>query len=248
MEHLIKFKNISKTFGKIKALQNVDFEIYPGELVGLVGDNGAGKSTFIKLISGIFPPSSGDIFFEGKKLTSYNPHISRELGIQSVHQGLGLVDTMSVARNMVLGEEPVKGLFWLNKKEMRSLTEDMIEKIDIQGVLSSTIVGDLSGGQRQAVKLGRSISYEDRLLLLDEPITGLSVRETYNVLELIEKVRAMDVAVIFITHDVHQVYPIANRIVCLERGRKILDIPKHEKKPEEIIAIIRNPNILENGN
>ena len=210
MEHLIKFKNISKTFGKIKALQNVDFEIYPGELVGLVGDNGAGKSTFIKLISGIFPPSSGDIFFEGKKLTSYNPHISRELGIQSVHQGLGLVDTMSVARNMVLGEEPVKGLFWLNKKEMRSLTEDMIEKIDIQGVLSSTIVGDLSGGQRQAVKLGRSISYEDRLLLLDEPITGLSVRETYNVLELIEKVRAMDVAVIFITHDVHQVYPIAN--------------------------------------
>src|SRR4030042_235366 len=98
MENLIKLENVSKNFGMVQALENVNFEICPGEIVGLVGDNGAGKSTFIKLIAGIFPPSSGNIYFEGKKLSSYNPHISRELGIQAVHQGVGLVDTISVER------------------------------------------------------------------------------------------------------------------------------------------------------
>lgn len=248
METLIEFKKVSKHFGVIKALQDVDFEINPGELVGLVGDNGAGKSTFIKLIAGIFQPTSGSIYFRGNKLTSFNPHISRELGIQAVHQQVGLVDTMSVERNMVLGAEPVRGLFFLDKKKMRSKTIEMLNEIGIRKFEPSTLVGGLSGGQKQSIKLGRSISYKDRLLLLDEPITGLSVRETYNVLELIQQVRDKNVAVIFITHDIHQVYSIADRIVILERGRKILDIPKTDRTPEEIVNIIRNPDILETDN
>lgn len=245
MESLIKFEQVSKHFGMNKALQDVDFAINPGELVGLVGDNGAGKSTFIKLIAGIFPPTSGSIYFRGKKLSSFNPHISRTLGIQAVHQQVGLVDTLTVERNMVLGEEPVKGFFFLDKKAMRRRTIEMLNEIGISKFEPSTLVGELSGGQKQSIKLGRSISYEDTLLLLDEPITGLSVRETYNVLDLIQKVRDRHVAVIFITHDVHQVYPIADRIVILERGRKILDIPKGERTPEEIVSIIRDPRILE---
>jgi len=245
METLIELRKVSKRFGVVKALTDADFKINPGELVGLVGDNGAGKSTFIKLIAGIFPPTSGSIYFEGKELTSFNPNISRGLGIQAVHQQVGLVDTMSVERNMVLGAEPLRGLFFLNKEKMRSRTIKMLKEIGISKFEPSTLVGGLSGGQKQSIKLGRSISYEDRLLLLDEPITGLSVRETYNVLELVQKVRDKKVAVIFITHDVHQVYPIADRIVILERGRKILDIPKSEKTPEEIVNIIRHPDILE---
>jgi len=249
MENLIEFKKVSKHFGMIIALEGVDFKINPGEIVGLVGDNGAGKSTFIKLIAGIFPPTSGSIYFKGKKLSPFNPHVSRELGIQAVHQGVGLVDTMTVERNMVLGEEPVRGFFFLSKKRMRSKTNEMLNEIDIKGNFGpSTIVGGLSGGQKQSIKLGRSISYKARLLLLDEPITGLSVREAYNVLELIKKVREKNVAVIFITHDVHQVYPIADRIVILERGRKILDVPKCDKTPEEIVNIIRNPSILKTEN
>lgn len=245
METLIEFKKVSMHFGVIKALQDVDFKINPGELVGLVGDNGAGKSTFIKLIAGILQPTLGSIYFKGNKLTSFNPHVSRGLGIQAVHQQVGLVDTMSVERNMVLGAEPVKNLFFIDKKKMRSRTMDMFHEIGITKFSPSTIVGGLSGGQKQAIKLGRSISDEDTLLLLDEPITGLSVRETFHVLELVQKVRDKQVAVIFITHDVHQVYPIADRIVIMERGRKILDIPKSEKDPEEIVNIIRNPSILE---
>ena len=249
MENLVKLENVSKNYGMIQALQSIDFEIYPGEIVGLVGDNGAGKSTLIKIIAGIFPPSSGNIYFEGKKLTSYNPHISRELGIQAVHQGVGLVDTISVERNMVLGEEPVRSVFFLNMQKMRNITKEMLGEIDIKGDFKPwTLVGELSGGQKQAIKIGRSISYKERLLLLDEPVTGLSVRETYNVLELIKRLKEKKVAVIFITHDVHQVYPIADRIVILERGRKILDIPKQAKEPEEIVNIIRNPSILESNN
>jgi len=244
VETLIEFKKVSKHFGVIKALQDVDFKINPGELVGLVGDNGAGKSTFIKLIAGIFQPTSGSIHFRGNKLTSFNPHISRELGIQAVHQQVGLVDTLSVERNMVLGDEPLKGRFFIDKKKMRSRTQAMFEEIGIYKFAPSTLVGVLSGGQKQAIKLGRSISDKDTLLLLDEPITGLSVRETYHVLELVQKVRDKQVAVIFITHDVHQVYSIADRIVILERGRKILDIPKRERTPEEIVNIIRHPDLL----
>lgn len=248
MESLIKLESISKNFGAIQALQNIDFEINPGEIVGLVGDNGAGKSTLIKLICGIFPPSSGSIYFEGKKLSSFNSHVGRELGIQAVHQGFGLVDVMSIERNLALGEEPLKRFLFfrfLDREKMKEMTKKMIKTIDIKRKLEpSYIVGQLSGGEKQTIKLGRSISYEDRLLILDEPVTGLSVRETQNVLDLIARLKTTNVAVIFITHDIYQVYPVADRIVILDRGMKILDVPKEEKKPQEIIGIIRNPDIL----
>jgi simple sugar transport system ATP-binding protein len=248
MESLMKLENVSRNFGAIRALQNIDFEIQPGEIVGLVGDNGAGKSTLIKLICGIFPPSSGSIYFEGKKVSSFNSHISRELGIQAVHQGFGLVDLMSIERNLVLGEEPRKNFLFfrfLDREMMKEMTKKMIKTIDIKRKLEpSFVVGQLSGGEKQTIKIGRSISYEDRLLVLDEPITGLSVRETHNVLELITRLKQTNVAVIFITHDFYQVYPIADRIVILDRGMKILDVPKAAKQPQEIIGIIRNPEIL----
>jgi simple sugar transport system ATP-binding protein len=245
MEQLIRMEHICNYFGPIRALEDVDFGIRPGEVVGLVGDNGAGKSTLINILSGIFPPSKGEIYFNGKKLLSLTSKKSRELGIQTVHQGFGLVDLLPIDRNLVLGQEPLrKYLFlrFLDRKKMRRMTEEMLATIDIKRRLQpSFLVGQLSGGEKQSVKLGRSISYEDRLLILDEPVTGLSVRESENVMKMIERIKAANVAVIFISHDVYQVYSIADRIVVLDRGLKLLDIPKHEKAPQEIIGIIRNP-------
>ena len=245
MESLVRMENISKSFGSVQALQDVDFEIYPGEVVGLVGDNGAGKSTLINILSGMFPPTKGNIYFEGKRIPLLTAQLSRKLGIQTVHQGFGLVDLMSIDRNLVLGQEPRKRIFFLpflDKKKMTEMTKKMLETIDIKRKLkASFLVGQLSGGEKQSVKLGRSISYEDRLLILDEPVTGLSVRETDNVLEMVKRIKTVNVAVIFITHDIYQVYAIADRIVVLDRGYKILDVPKQEKKPHEIINIIRHP-------
>jgi len=246
MECLVRMEGISKSFGPIRALEDVDFEIRPGELVGLVGDNGAGKSTLINILSGMFPPTKGSIYFEGKKIPWLTAQQSRQLGIQTVHQGFGLVDLMSIDRNLVLGQEPVKRFLFLHlldRKKMTEITRRVLETIDIKRKLQpSSLVGQLSGGEKQSVKLGRSISYEDRLLILDEPVTGLSVRETENVLEMISRIKAANVAVIFISHDIFQVYAIADRIVVLDRGVKLLDVPRQDKKPEEIISIIRNPD------
>jgi simple sugar transport system ATP-binding protein len=246
MEQLIRMAHISKYFGPICALEDIDFGIYPGEVVGLVGDNGAGKSTLINILSGIFPPSNGDIYFDGKKIPFLTSRQSRELGIQTVHQGFGLIDLMPIDRNLVLGQEPIKRflfLQFLDKRKMIEMTKEMLATIDIKRRLKPTfLVGQLSGGEKQSIKLGRSISYEDRLLILDEPVTGLSVRESENVMKMIARIKAANVAVIFISHDVFQVYSIADRIVVLDRGVKLLDLPKHEKTPQQIINIIRNPD------
>ena len=251
MECLVRMEKISRFFGPIRALENVDFEIRPGEVVGLVGDNGAGKSTLINILSGMFPPSSGNIYFEGKKIPYLTAQRSRQLGIQTVHQGFGLVDLMPIDRNLVLGQEPVKRFLCFNlldRKTMTEMTHRMLGTIDIKRKLKpSSLVGQLSGGEKQTVKLGRSISYQDRLLILDEPVTGLSVRETENVLNMIERIKAANVAVIFISHDIFQVYNSADRVVVLDRGVKLLDVTRDEKTPEEIISIIRNPDAFRSG-
>lgn len=246
VEPLVRMEKVSRFFGPIRALEEVDFEIRPGEVVALVGDNGAGKSTLINILSGMFPGTSGSLYFEGKKIPWLTAQQSRRLGIQTVHQGFGLVDLMPIDRNLVLGQEPVKRFLLLNlldRKTMTEMTRHMLATIDIKRKLQpSSLVGQLSGGEKQSVKLGRSVSYEDRLLILDEPVTGLSVRETENVLEMIQRIKAANVAVIFITHDVFQAYAIADRIVVLDRGAKLLDICRDEMKPEEIISVIRNPD------
>jgi simple sugar transport system ATP-binding protein len=246
MEQLVRMEHISKHFGPIRALENVDFAVYPGEVVGLVGDNGAGKSTLINILSGIFPPSKGNIYFDGKRIPFLTSRKSRRLGIQTVHQGFGLIDLLPIDRNLVLGQEPTRRflfLRFLDRKKMTDMTKEMLATIDIKRKLQPTfLVGQLSGGEKQSVKLGRSISYEDRLLILDEPVTGLSVRESENVMKMIARIKAANVAVIFISHDVFQVYSIADRIVVLDRGIKLLDLPKQEKTPQQIINMIRNPD------
>lgn len=241
MEPFVKTKSLTKNFGAVRALTDVDFEVHRGEVVALVGDNGAGKSTLINIISGMYPPTKGEIYIDGKRISHLTTDVALDLGIQTVHQGFGLVGCMSIERNLVLGREPTKRML-LDGSKMKSMTNEMLERTGIRSKLGThSIIDQLSGGERQSVKIGRSIFYQAKLLILDEPAVGLSVRETARVLEMVNTAKAGNVALIFITHDIHQVYEVADRIVILEAGMKIADFRKETKRPEEIIGMIREP-------
>jgi len=242
-EPLVKMVNINKSFGAIQALKDINFEIYPGEIVGLVGDNGAGKSTLIRILSGMYAPTKGEVYFKGERIYSFSPIKARSLGIVAVHQGFGLVDSMSIARNIVMGIEPIKkiGFFrFLDLDEMRKITKKTLQVIDIRTKINpDSEVETLSGGERQSVKIGRALFYKAKVILLDEPVTGLSIRENSKVIESTKKLRSEGIGCVFITHDVHQVYEIADRIVVLDKGVNIGNFPKEATTSEEIVALIR---------
>jgi simple sugar transport system ATP-binding protein len=238
---LVEMKGIKKYFGHIQALNDLDFHVFPGEVVGLVGDNGAGKSTLLRILVGIYPPTKGEIYYGGKKITSLSTTISEKFGIHAVHQGFGLADHMNIMRNLYLGKEPRKRFsFILDFKKMRKSSEEMLEHIGLKTMIGpESIVGNLSGGEKQSVKIGRCIYFESKLIIMDEPTVGLSIRETSKFFNFIEQLKEKGVGIVVISHDIYQVYDIADRIVILERGVKIGDFPKEEKKPKEVIEIIR---------
>ena len=238
---LVAMRHISKEFGKVKALRDVDFSINPQEVVGLLGDNGAGKSTLIKILVGLYPPDSGEIYFEGKKVEFSSPQDARALGIETVYQDLALVGLMSISRNFFLGRERIRkvGPFrFLDKKGMDTGCREMLIEIGIGVRSPSENVEFLSGGERQAVSIGRAMHFGAKLLILDEPTAALSIKETNKVLEYVLQARERGLSVIYITHNIHHVYPIANRFTILERGAKLGEYKKEEIAPERIIEII----------
>jgi len=237
----IKMVDIDKNFGAVQALKKVNVEIQSGEILGLLGDNGAGKSTLIKVLAGVFPPDGGEIFFDGERVNFSSPRDARAIGIETVHQALSLVDVMSISRNFFLGREPIKkiGLIYLlDRKKMDEECEKAVTGLGVRVRAPSEFVSILSGGERQAISIGRAMHFKVRLLILDEPLTSLSVRETKEVLRQVEKVREAGVSVIFITHNVYHVYPVAERFVMLDKGIKIGEVYKKDASPEDIIEII----------
>lgn len=238
---LVEMKDISMKFGNVQSLIDVDFKIFPGEVIGLVGDNGAGKSTLLRILVGIYQPTKGEIYYGGKKISSPSTAIAERFGIHAVHQGFGLAEHMSIMRNLFLGKEPVRGSsFILDLKKMRNSATEMLEYIGLKtSVGPDSIVGYLSGGEKQSVKIGRCIYFDSKLIIMDEPTVGLSIRETGKFFNFLDKLKEEGVAIVIISHDIHQVYDIVDRIVILERARKIGDFPKEEKTPKEIIDIIR---------
>jgi len=242
-EPLVKMVGISKRFGAIRALEGVNFEVYPREVVALVGDNGAGKSTLVRILSGIYFPTKGEIFFEGKKIAILSPKIAEKLGIEAIHQGFGLIDTMSIARNIFLGREPVvrKFLFkFLDLNKMKRESNKILQTIGARSqVTPDSEVSFLSGGERQSIKIGRAVLFKAKLVIMDEPTMALSVRERHKVLELVRNLKKQGVAVIFISHDIHVVYDICDRIVILEKGSKIGDFPREEVTVDEVVKIVR---------
>jgi len=235
---LVKMVNMEKNFGAVQALS---IDVRSGEILGLLGDNGAGKSTLIKILAGVFPPDRGEIFFEGGRVNFSSPKDARAMGIETVHQALSLVDIMSISRNFFLGREPTRKIgpiHLLDRKKMDEECEKAVTGLGVRVRAPSEFVSILSGGERQAISIGRAMHFKVKLLILDEPLAALSVRETREVLRQVEKASESGVSVIFITHNVYHVYPVAGRFVMLDKGIKIGEVYKKDASPEDIIEII----------
>jgi len=241
--------NIKKKFGEVEALRGVDFGVRKGEVVGLIGDNGAGKSTLIKVLTGIYPQDEGEIFFEGRRVNFARPSDARDAGIEAVHQSLDLVNLMSIGRNFFLGRELTRtrlGLPFMDMPRIREECTAVLKRIGIRRERSpDTITAVLSGGERQAINIGRAMYFKAKLIILDEPTTALSVKETEIVLQFIEDVKQEGIPVIFITHNIYHVYQVADRFVILDRGVKVADIVKEGVTPEDIMHIIREGKVLD---
>jgi len=240
---LLEAHNIVKRFGHITALQDVDFKVGPAEIVGLLGDNGAGKSTLIKVLSGVYTPDEGSLVWMGQPTQLGSPKDAMRLGISTVYQDLAIVDTISIFRNVFLGrEEEVSAkrgpIRLLNLGKARSETRKALGNVGIGMRSVEEPAAKLSGGERQSIAIGRAIYFEAKLLIMDEPCSALSLKETAKVLTYMEKAREQGVSVIFITHNVHQVYPVADRFTILAHGSSLGSYSKSEHTKEEIAELI----------
>jgi simple sugar transport system ATP-binding protein len=236
--YLVEMRNIHKWFGAVHALKGVDFAVKHGEIVGLVGDNGAGKSTLVKCLIGVYQPDEGEIYFEGKKVKIDSPKKARELGIEMVFQDQALVPDLSIYRNIFLGREPKKYLMFLNKKLMMEKSLEALQQLGVQIRDVFTPVRFLSGGEQQATAIARAMLFKAKLIILDEPTNALSVKEAQRVLEFIKQLKQEGIACIFITHNIHHVYSIADRIVILNRGKKVGDFNRDDVTIDDVIKLI----------
>ena len=223
MDPLIRLVNVSKSFGEVCSLENVDFEVNPSEVVGLLGDNGAGKSTLIKIITGYHRPDpGGEIYWNGQKVENLTVGRGRELGIETVYQERALAEQQTIWRNIFMGRELTNRYGLLDVKRMRSETEKLMNEMmgfTSGAVNPETFIQTMSGGERQGVAITRALYFKAKLIILDEPTMGLSLSETKKVLSFVQEVRNQGKSVIFIDHNIFHVYPVADRIVVLDRGR-----------------------------
>ena len=233
---ILELRDIKKNFGSVIALDGVSFNVKPGECHCLLGDNGAGKSTFIKTMSGVHPPSSGEILFQGEKTTFNSPHDAITRGIATVYQDLGMIPLMSVSRNFFLGNEPTKGgvLKLFDHEKANRITEEEMSKFQIQLRSPEQAVGTLSGGERQTVAIARAVYFGAKVLILDEPTSALGVKQTANVLDTINKMRDKGIAVVFITHNVRHAYAAGDRFTVLDRGKTIATADRKDVSPDKL--------------
>ncbi|MDM9625380.1 ATP-binding cassette domain-containing protein [Rhizobium sp. S152] len=226
--NLLELHNISKSFGALTALRNLSFHIGEGEVVGLLGDNGAGKSTTVNLISGIHKPTDGYLSVDGKKTAFTCRSDSADAGIETIYQHTALVDSLSITRNIFMGRELTDRFGFLRQREMREIAMDVLENaVHISGIDSpDTLVGNLSGGQKQAVAIARAVYFKKRVLLLDEPTSALSVRETEALLNQVLKLKAENVSSVLVTHNIYHAYQVCDRFVIMSHGTKVFDVDK----------------------
>lgn len=245
-EKILRMINISKQFGPVQSLKGVDFDVGKSEIVGLLGDNGAGKSTLIKIIAGVHSPTTGEMYFAGKKVHFNSPRDAQKVGIETVYQESTLVDLMSISRNFFLGREPTK-LGFLDRKRMNEETVEALGNIGIGVRSPHAEVSGLSGGERQSICIGRALYFQAKLVLFDEPTAALSVKESDFILEYIKSLKEKGVSVVVIAHNIHHVYNIADRFVILEHGNKVGEFLKEDVTPTDIREIIRtgSPKALE---
>jgi len=219
---ILEVRNLSKHFGAIRALNDLSMSMHRGEVVALAGDNGAGKTTLIKTISGVFRPSSGAILLNGEPVTFTTPQEARDRGIETIYQDLALADNLSIGANIFLGREPMKRLFGivpvLDRKAMAEAARATMARLDFHVSRLEAPVSNFSGGQRQAVAIGRAVYWDAQILIMDEPTAALGVPEQRKVIALIHQLKAEGRGVIFISHNLQDIFAVADRIVVLRRG------------------------------
>jgi len=234
---IIEMRDIEKHFGSVIALAGVSLDIFPGECHCLLGDNGAGKSTFIKTMSGVHKPTKGEIRFEGRPMHFEDPRDAISAGIATVYQDLAMIPLMSVSRNFFMGNEPVKrrlGMTFFDHEHANNVTMDEMRKMGINLRGPDQAVGTLSGGERQTVAIARAVHFGAKVLILDEPTSALGVRQTANVLATIDKVRKQDIAVVFITHNVRHALAVGDRFTVLNRGKTLGTAQRGQITPDEL--------------
>ncbi|MCR9138063.1 MAG: ATP-binding cassette domain-containing protein [Alphaproteobacteria bacterium] len=239
---LLETRGVTKRYGNLEALRGVDFHISANEIVALLGDNGAGKSTLVKLLSGINPPTSGELYARGEKVTINTRQESEDIGIETIYQDMAVVDDMEIWRNMFLGRELRNALGFLKEAEMKSMTmNELSSGVDISGIDSADqLVGSLSGGQKQAVAIARAVHFRKSILLLDEPTSALSVRETNKLLDYISNLRGRGTSAVFVTHNIYHAYEICDRFVVMSHGTKVHDITKAETSVDDLTQMVIN--------
>lgn len=246
----IKLVHVHKNFGTQRVLDDLSISVNRGEVLALLGDNGAGKSTLIKIIAGFHKACSGSIFWEGQALDKnhYGPELARKMGIQTVYQHLGLVDQLSIARNFFLGLEPLKryGPFtWLDRSSMRAVVRQELNAMGIKRKLDpDDAVQKLSGGERQAIAISRARYFGAKLLILDEPTSALSVRQTQEVLDYISEAASLGISVIFITHTLHHIERIVHKIAVLHQGRCVGHYDAGSISPKECAELIVHGRVV----
>jgi D-xylose transport system ATP-binding protein len=234
----LELKGVTKSFGAVRALTDVDFEVHVGEVVALVGDNGAGKSTLIKAISGIQPGDSYEARFEGEKVSLSSPQDGAKLGIATVYQDLALADNLDVVQNLFLGAEEKK-LGLLDEISMEKRALDLLDQLAVKTIKTPRIeVGSLSGGQRQSVAIARSLLGDPKMVMLDEPTAALGVNQTREVLNLIRRLKERKLGVVVISHNLADIFEVADRIIVLRLGRRVETFIRTETTPEKVVASI----------
>ncbi len=235
---ILELKGVSKSFGAVQALKDVDFEVKLGEVMSLVGDNGAGKSTLIKGIAGIYPFDSGEVYYEGKKVKIDDPRDSADLGIEIVYQDLALADNLDVVNNMFLGREMTAGLV-LDEVTMEREAVKTLDSLSVTTIRSvRQAVASLSGGQRQAIAVAKAVMWNSKLVILDEPTAALGVAQTRQVLDLVKNLRDQGLGVVIISHNLHDVFEVSDRITVMRLGRRAGVYNAADTNQQEIVGAI----------
>ncbi|TPJ73878.1 ATP-binding cassette domain-containing protein [Mesorhizobium sp. B2-6-2] len=229
IQEVLRLQNLQKSFGSVRALKNASLTLREGEVVALLGDNGAGKSTLIKAISGVFPIDRGDIYVRGEKVSIRSTREAMDLGIETIHQDTSLAPDLSIARNLFLGREPVN-LKWLgvfaplDLAKLRDAASALLKRVGISKKLDAdALVSTLSGGERQSIAISRAMQFAAKVIILDEPTNNLGVEETHGVLRFVKEMRGAGHSVLLITHNIHHVFEVADRIIVMRRGEIVAE-------------------------
>jgi D-xylose transport system ATP-binding protein len=235
----LETRGVSKSFGQVNALIEVDFEVRAGEVMALVGDNGAGKSTLIKCIAGTYSLDSGEVYFDGQRVSINGPKDAGRLGIEVVYQDLALCDNLDVVQNMYLGRETHDFLGRLKEAPMEAKTAETLKSLRVTTISSiRQPVASLSGGQRQSVAIGRAVMWNSRVVILDEPTAALGVAQTEQVLELVRRLADQGLSVVLISHNLHDIFAVADRITVLRLGRNVAIYQRSQTTQQEVVQAI----------